>query len=193
MNLGAIQEALRLAVGIALGQPDVGRYQAVVWGDTKQSSSWNQPGAARVRLTKHDGATQGQDGVFLDADGKPVVSGPRNFWVSVRIEKEQQTVGLDAEALAGKLIAGLRFPRVSKLLDAADVSISTVRPPVNSSYPKDDRRVSVAIVDLVCQSAENLTDTAETVGTFNTIQVGPSSDSDNDLKDATTATVGPPT
>lgn len=193
----AIQEALRDAVAAALSLPDDGNYRPVVWADEAESCSFGRPNTPRVRLLSlTEPAPLGEDEATQEYDADddalyPVTRGPRVFAVSVKIEQESQVPGTEpVTLLASRLRSRLRWPRITKILHDAEVTVSTIRPAVNLSYVADGRRVAVAAVDLVCQAPENDTDRSVSGDYFNRVEVG--GKSGTDLADIPEAEIGPP-
>lgn len=178
MDWAVIQEAIRQAVATALELPDVGPYQPVVWENTSAGGTWNAPGAPRVRLRLYDPANVGQDAVFWTYDAGadkllPTVSGSRSAMVSARITAETARPGAEPVGrTAGRLRAGLRWPRVRKILEAAEVSIASIRPTIEATSPLDQRATPTAVVDLVLNLAERATDTYDSGGYFTRVRLG---------------------
>lgn len=176
MDIAAIQAAIRSAIGTALTLPDVGNYKPIVWEDTNASSSWNAPASPRVRLKMHEPQGIGQDAVaykFTDPKLLPIVTGPRQFMVTVRIAAETQTPGAEPVGYtAMRLRSRLRWPRVAKILADADVAVALIRPTINASVTLDGRQTAMALVDLIFQTAENDTDTSAEGGYFTQVALG---------------------
>jgi hypothetical protein len=180
VDWSTIQAAIKSAIATALALPDVGAYQPIVWEDSSASSTWHAPAQARVRLKLHEPTQVGQDGLYhtYDSDADtllPVVAGDRTFFVSVKIRSHSQVPGGASEpvgVVAGKLRSRLQWPRVRALLDAAGVSVRTVRPTINASEPEDGRQVAMAIVDVVFNAVENDTDEGAEGGYFTKVALG---------------------
>lgn len=195
MDLAPLQETLRTVVRDALSLTDVAAYEGSTWGDSAAGGTFSRPGQPRVRLIFRLLPALGQDEVHYDYDAGedkllPVVCGPRQLWVSVRIESQAQTPGGDAMYYAARLASRLRWPRLAALLDAGGLAVAEIRDPVNQSYVQDGRQLSLAVLDLVCHTAENDTDQSAGGEYFNKVKA--SGDPDTDLEIIPESTIGPP-
>jgi hypothetical protein len=142
----------------------------------------------------HEPKGLGQDALAFDYDADndkllPVVTGPRQFFVTVRMTAETQTPGAEPVGYtAEKLRTRLLWPRISRILSAADVAIQVIRETINAPVVLDGRQTAVALVDIVFNAAQNETDSDDEGGYFTKVALGGAVDTD--LEDVAEKVVG---
>jgi hypothetical protein len=168
MNWDAIRNALKLAVQQQSGLTAPG---AVEWKDQSSSAGWRGPAVANMSHTGE--RTIGCDevrGTFNPGTQQKDIlrCGNRQFDFTVRFEIEDASNTAIAAGYASKLRTRLFRPYVGEQLRAAGISIVDVKPTVAFDFKQQDRMLSVAVVEITFNAAEN--DTDDSPGAGNWIQ-----------------------
>lgn len=86
------------------------------------------------------------------------IKGQRRLIVSVRIASARQVPGANAQHYASLLRTRLQRDSVLEALDAAGLGLTEVMPTIEGDITRNDRRVSIAITDVLFSCAEYDTD-----------------------------------
>jgi len=171
MDWAAIQEATRAVVQACLEIPLA---TDVVWRKTNLGGTWKNSPRVFLKLR-----TRGQIGVDetryeynAETDENiPVQVGNRTWVVQVRIETETQVPGVDAGALASRLVTRIGRAQNRDTLRTARAVYLDCGPQLDVDYIMEGREIGCSQVEIRFSSLENEMDTVSSSDYINHVEV----------------------
>lgn len=164
MDWAAAQETLQQVVAAAAGLPA----SVVTWGGTPERNGWCDPNGATIALTvRRLESVIGEERRVMYLPGPPAarvvtLCGNRLLQVQAKVEAQDQRPAHDSVAIASRLRTLIRSRVHARCLRAVGLGVADILPTVHADYTDAQRRVvSVAIVELRLNAADNLIDTLD--------------------------------